>query len=50
LISPVITDADLSIPQWHKDIVRQRKATATEQDFTETSEACKGLILELNLY
>ncbi len=46
LISPVSTVEDLDIPQWHKNIVRQRVATATEQDFTEINDVFKGLILE----
>ena len=31
-------NADLEIPQWHKEIVRQRVATATEKGFTEMSQ------------
>lgn len=46
LISPVSTDVDLDIPQWHKNIVRQRVATATEQDFTEMNDVFNKLILE----
>lgn len=46
LISPVSTVEDLDIPKWHKNIVRQRVATATEQDFTEINDVFKGLILE----
>ena len=31
-------NAALEIPQWYKEIVRQRVATATEKDFTEMSQ------------
>lgn len=46
LITPVNTDVDLTIPQWHKDVVRQRVATSSEQDFTEMNDVFKGLILD----
>lgn len=46
LVGPKKTDADFVIPQWHKDIVRDRVASATEQDFTEINDAFNKLTLE----
>ncbi|TAE38959.1 MAG: hypothetical protein EAY66_03015 [Sphingobacteriales bacterium] len=46
LLSPVNTDADLIIPEWHKDIVRKRVAKSTDENFTEMNDAFSKLILE----
>lgn len=46
LVSPKSSEADFTIPEWHKDIVRERVATATEHNFTEINEAFNKLTLE----
>lgn len=46
LVGPKKIDADFVIPQWHKDIVRDRVASANEQDFTEINDAFNKLTLE----
>jgi hypothetical protein len=46
LLAPITSETDFTIPEWHKDIVRKRVATATEHNFTEINEAFNKLTLE----
>jgi hypothetical protein len=42
----LIVPTDLSIPEWHKEIVRERVDSSKDSDFTELDEAFQKLKVE----